>query len=184
MTVFTTSAEISMSDINNLQQSEWSGFPFWLLTFQRSESLAHALPERELGGERIVNKFGPCVEAHRRPADEIVFGPTAIARGRKGNPSPMHRCRERLWWMWAKKRLSSEPERVKYERDLYRMGGTEASAELRRAPSEFVHVGGGTGGSRVGLGHSNSGDAPVPIGLDCREQLTGAGGRIHNSVRA
>ena len=101
--------------------------------------LAHALPQRELRGERIINNFGSCVEVHRRPAGEIVLGPAAFSCGGKGNPGTMDRCRERLWRIWTKDRLSSKPERIKHERYLQRMRGTQASAELRRAPGEFVH---------------------------------------------
>ena len=68
--------------------------------------------------------------------------------GGEGNPGGVHRVGERLWRVWSQKRLGSEAERVEDEGDLQRMARAEASAELRRAPGEFVHVGGAGRSSR------------------------------------
>lgn len=48
----------------------------------------------------------------------------------------MHRVSEWLRWVWAEKRLGSEAERIKDERDLHPVRRPEAPPKLRRTPGD------------------------------------------------
>ena len=79
-------------------------------------TLGHGLPEGELRGQWIVYDLRRRIEAHRRSADGIVLGPTAIAGFSEGDPGRVHHICERLRWVSPEERLCSKTQRMEHER--------------------------------------------------------------------
>ena len=133
-----------------------------------------ALPQDPLGGMRIVDHLRGEVEAHRRPAGEVVTRPARIAAGGEGYPGRVHRVCHRLRSPRASERLMLILlEVIKDKGQLQRMARAQPPGELRRPPGELVHIG-RLRMRHTGFRHAHGRDTVKPIRDEGGEQVAGA----------
>src|SRR6266508_2994015 len=89
--------------------------------------LPYAFPRHPFCRSRIVHDLRGGIEAHGRPAAEIVLRPRAVSIGGKGHPGGVHGVGERSRRVGTQKRISPVGKRVEDEGDLEPMARTEAS---------------------------------------------------------
>ena len=142
---------------------------------QRLQKLPHAFPQCPLCGSRIVHDLRRRIEAHGGPAAEVVLRPTGVSRRWQTPPRRRAWCRRAAA---AGRSPAAAPSRCRAcrRRRRSRAHGTRRGVRRTAVSARQTRTYRWPSGAlRVGVGQADGGDAPVPVGLDRREQVAGAG---------